>query len=161
MLDADELFLVTTQPDAYRHLGFPVHGDVIKEKGALGGIYSAIHYSSNHYVLTVACDLPFIRPQLLLYLLELCEAGDSLFDAIVPRVKNYPQGLIAVYSKTCLEPIKTCIDANRLQVIGFYPQVHTRYVDEPEYAAFDPKGLSFFNVNTPQDLEQAQQIDSV
>jgi len=29
-------------------------------------------------------------------------------------------------------------------------------VEEPEWSVFDPEGLTFFNVNTPQELAEAE-----
>ena len=60
---------------------------------------------------------------------------------VVPRFDGYPQGLHAIYSKACLEPIRRKLDADKLKVIGFYDEVRVRYVDEPEYAPFDADGL--------------------
>jgi len=150
--------LITNKPDAYVHLNLPMYGDLLPDKGSLGGIYTAIHHSQTDYTLTVPCDTPFIQPTLLRYMLMLQASEGSPFDVIVPRVENYPQGLHALYSKACLSPIRERLDADRLNVIGFYPQARARYVDESEYQPFDPKGLTFFNVNTPDELAQAQQI---
>lgn len=157
-LGQDETILITNRPDAYRHLGLTMHSDVIPEKGSLGGIYTAIYHSATPYTLAIGCDMPFVSPALLRFMIGLIDAPDGPFDVIVPRVENYPEGLHAVYGKTCLEPIRERIDADRLNVIGFYPKVRARYIDEPEYTPFDPRGLSFFNVNTPEELEQAQRI---
>lgn len=149
-----ETLLITNRPDEYAHLNLPMVGDVLPDKGSLGGIYTAIYYSQNSYTLTLACDMPFVSADLLKYMLSLRDG----FDVVVPRVDQYPQGLHAVYGKACLEPIRQRLDADRLKVMGFYELVHVRYIDEPEYQPFDPKGLSFFNVNTPEELEQARQL---
>ena len=146
--------LITNRPDDYAHLGLPMYTDVIPDKGSLGGIYSAIHHSGSEWTLTLACDMPFVRAELLQHMISL---RDDETDVIVPRVENYPQGLHALYRRTCLEPIRAKIEADRLKVIGFYGDVRVRYLDEPEYEPFDPAGLAFFNVNTPEDLEQAHQ----
>jgi molybdopterin-guanine dinucleotide biosynthesis protein A len=151
-LGQHETILVTNRPDDYSHLSLPMYTDVIPEKGSLGGIYSAITYSQNDYTLALACDMPFVNPELLRYMLTLC----AEFDIIVPRVDGYPQGLHAIYRKTCLGPIGEQLEADRLKVIGFYDSVRVRYLDEPEYLPLDPQKLSFQNINTPQELEAAQ-----
>jgi molybdopterin-guanine dinucleotide biosynthesis protein A len=153
-LGQSETLLITNWPDAYAYLGLPMYRDVIPDKGSLGGIYTAIHYSRTPYTLAIACDTPFVRPALFAYMVNLIGA----FDVIVPRVENYPQGLHAIYSKACLGPIRERLDADRLHVIGFYPKVNVRYLDKEEYAPFDLEGVSFFNINTPEELEQARQI---
>jgi molybdopterin-guanine dinucleotide biosynthesis protein A len=40
-------------------------------------------------------------------------------------------------------------------VISFLGAVRVRYVSEDEWARYDGEGLSFFNVNTEDDLKQA------
>jgi molybdopterin-guanine dinucleotide biosynthesis protein A len=146
--------LITNSPDDYAHLGLPMFGDVIPEKGSLGGIYSAIHHSQSEWTLALACDMPFVSAELLRYMISL---RDDSLDVIVPRVEKYPQGLHALYRRTCLEPIRAKIEADRLKVIGFYGDVRVRYLDESEYEKYDPSGKTFFNVNTPEDLQEARQ----
>lgn len=150
-----ELFLITNEPDSYAHLGLTMYGDVMPDKGSLGGIYSAIYHSHSHHTLVVACDMPFLNPELLRYLISL--AGDNV-DVVVPRVDQYPQGLHAVYSKNCLQPIKARLEADHLKVIGFYGDVQVRYVDEHEYELFGDAARSFFNINTPEDLLEARRL---
>ncbi len=150
-----ETFIISNKPDDYRHISLPIYTDVLPDQGSLGGIYTAVHYSRSHYTLVVACDMPFVSPELLRYMIGL---ADGTLDVIVPRVEKFPQGLFAIYSKNCLEPIRRKIDAGRLKVIRFYSDVQVRYLDEPEYEPYDPTRLSFFNVNTPEDLRHAQRL---
>jgi len=153
-LGQDETFLITNRPDDYAHLGLPMYNDVVPDKGSLGGIYSAVHYSRNLYTLVVACDMPFVNPILLEYMIVL--SNSETFDVIVPRVEGYPEGLHAIYGKACMEVIRSKLDADQLKVIGFYADVRVRYLDEVEYTPLDPKGLSFRNINTPDELREAQ-----
>jgi molybdopterin-guanine dinucleotide biosynthesis protein A len=152
-----ETILITNRPAAYAHLNLPVYTDVIQEKGSLGGIYSALVHSQSDFTLVVACDMPFVNADLLRYMLTLCTG----FDVTVPRTDGHPQGLHAVYRKTCLEPIHERLKADRLKVIGFYDSVQVRYLDEPEYLPLDPQKLSFQNINTPQELEAAQLLQQL
>jgi molybdopterin-guanine dinucleotide biosynthesis protein A len=151
-----ETLLITNRPTDYAHLGLLMYSDVLPEKGSLGGIYTAVHYSQNPYTLVIACDMPFVNPALLKYMISLADE----FDVVVPRSEGYPEGLHAIYSKKCLEPIRKRLDVNQLKVIGFYDDVRVRYLDEAEYQPFDAHGLSFYNVNTPQELEEAQKLAS-
>lgn len=157
-LGQNETLLITNRPDDYAHLGLPMVGDVFPDAGSLGGIYTAIYNSKNSHILVLACDMPFVKPKLLNYMLSVYNEENPPYDVIVPRVKEYPQGLHAIYSKQCLAPIKKCIAMNQLKVIGFYKDVNVRYIDEPEHQPFDRKGLSFFNVNTPEQLAEAEQL---
>jgi len=148
-----ETLLVTNSPGDYAYLGLPLYTDVIPGAGALGGIYSALHYAAHPHVLVVACDMPFLSRPLLAYLLELAPH----FDVVVPRAAEGVEPLHAVYGKACLEPIRRRLDAGRYKVIGFYDDVRVRYVDEAELREYDPRLRSFVNVNTPEEAAAAKE----
>jgi molybdopterin-guanine dinucleotide biosynthesis protein A len=103
--------------------------------------------------------MPFLNPALLRYMIELRNDEKGPFDVIVPRVKGYPQGFHAIYRATCLSPVRRDIESDKLKVIGFYDDVKVRYLDEPEYKAYDPEGRSFYNINTPEELQAAQRFN--
>jgi molybdopterin-guanine dinucleotide biosynthesis protein A len=150
----DETLIVTNRPDDYSYLGVPLFTDVLPDKGALGGIYSALYTATGRHVLCIACDMPFVVRPLLDYLISLIPAA----DAVVPRLAGEAEPFRAIYSRDCLGAIRAALDAGRMRVISFFPDVRVRYVDEAEIERFDPRHLSFFNVNTPADLEQARRL---
>ncbi|HLA42217.1 MAG TPA: molybdenum cofactor guanylyltransferase, partial [Aggregatilineales bacterium] len=154
----ESTLIIANRPDNYAHLGLPIYSDFIPDKGSLGGIYTAIHYSPSLYTFVIACDMPFVRVDLVRYMIGLCETGG--YDVIVPRVDNYPQGLHAIYNRSCLEPIRRKLDADRLKVIGFYDDVdvRVRYLEEHEYRRYDPHGHALQNINTPNELAEARRL---
>lgn len=151
-----ETFIVTNHPTRYKAFDMRLVEDVIPHKGALGGIYTAVDASLTDHVLVVACDMPFLQRRLMTMMIDQL-AGDPM-DVIVPRVAGYPQGLHAIYGKGCLPVIRERLDQNQLKVIDFYDEVGVRYLDETDYHTADPDQIAFFNVNTPEQLVQAQQI---
>jgi molybdopterin-guanine dinucleotide biosynthesis protein A len=133
----------------------PVHPDLIPGKGALGGLYTAIAQARHGHVLVVSCDQPLLNPDLLGYLIGLRNG----YDVVVPLNRDgQPEGTHAVYGKACLEPIHRRLEAGRLKVVGFYPDVRVREVPTGETDRFDPERWSFLNVNTPGDLAQARRL---
>ena len=151
----DETLIVTNRPDDYAYLDVPLYADVLPDKGALGGLYTALHAAQQARVLCVACDMPFVVRPLLDALVAL--AGEA--DVVMPRLAGEAEPFRAVYAPAaCLAPIRACLDAGRLRVISFFSQVRVRFVDEPELDRFDPQRLSFFNVNTPDDLAEARRL---
>ena len=150
-----ETILITNQPAAYEGFGLPMHRDILSGKGSLGGIYTALARAQCPDVLVLACDMPFISADLLRYMVSLI---DETADIIVPRVDGYPQAMHAIYKKTCLEPIRKQLEAQRLKIIRFYDQMRVRYLDEADYAPFDPEARSFTNLNTPAELAEAERL---
>lgn len=157
-----ETLLIANRPADYAHLGLPVFTDRIPGKGTLGGIYTALDVSQHDAVLVLACDMPLVRPALLAHMAALYAqraASDAPpYDVIVPRVAGRVQGVHAIYSTRCQPAIKADLAADRLKVIGFYEQVRVRYLDEADYAPYDPHGRSFMNVNTPDDLALVRRL---
>ena len=149
-----ESLIITNQPAEYAYLGVPLLGDVLPDKGPLGGLYTALHSATRPHVLCIACDMPFVVRPLLDFLISLIPEG----DAIVPRLSDEAEPFRAIYSRACLAPIRAALDAGRMRMISFFPDVRVRFVDEAEIDRFDPQHLSFFNVNTPDDLEQARRL---
>ena len=131
-----------------------MYSDILPDKGSLGGIYTALMRAQAPYVLVLACDMPFISGDLLRFMIA--QINDET-DIVVPRVDGYPQGMHAIYSKACLEPIRKQLEANRLKIIRFYDAMRVRYLDEADYGSLRPADArSFTNLNTPGELEQAR-----
>jgi molybdopterin-guanine dinucleotide biosynthesis protein A len=149
-----ETLIVTNRPDDYRYLGFPLFTDLLPEKGALGGLYTAIQASAQPHTLCIACDMPFVVRPLLDYVISLTSEG----DVVMPRLGGEAEPFRAVYAHACLGPIRAALEAGKMRVISFFPDVRVRFVDEAEIDRFDPQHLAFFNVNTPEDLEQARRM---
>lgn len=150
-----EVMIIANEREPYQYLGLPVYRDIIPHKGPLGGLYTALSHSGEDHALVVSCDQPFLSVPLMDYLVGL----RSEYDVVVPLNRDgYPQSMYAVYSRGCIEPIRRRLAADRLKVIGFYPDVRVREVAGEEIDQFDPERLSFFNVNTPEDLEEAQRL---
>ena len=119
--------------------------------GSLGGIFSGLDAASNGWTLVVACDMPFLNLALLRRMMALTEDA----DAVVPLIDGRPEPTHALYSKACLPFIEPRLISGDLKISGFYDQVRVRYLSEEDVAALDPEFLSFFNVNTPEDLDRA------
>ncbi|MGB3715630.1 MAG: molybdenum cofactor guanylyltransferase [Candidatus Promineifilaceae bacterium] len=148
----NEILIVTNDPDPYSYLGLPMVGDVYEDCGPLGGIHSALYHGKYQYLLVVACDMPWLERGLLDHMISLRETA----DVIVPRWGKFPEPLHALYSKSCLEPVESSLEAGILKVISFYGRLTVRFLDREEIERFDPEGRSFVNVNTPGDLADAE-----
>ena len=160
---ADELIVTTNHPEGYRFLGLPLFSDLKPGRGALGGLYTAIASASQPIVAVVACDMPFASPALLEAASKLLIAEGA--DVVIPREADQEgksggyEPLHAVYRReTCLPAIESAIAADQWKVIAWFPQVKIRVVTPEEITRYDPTGLAFWNVNTPEEFAQAEEI---
>jgi molybdopterin-guanine dinucleotide biosynthesis protein A len=144
------LLLVTNTPAEYAYLQLPMVEDLIKGLGPLGGIYTGLEVIEDENGLFVACDMPFLREDLLRYMVTL--RGD--FDAVVPRIDWMVEPLHALYTKKCLPSLRKFIRSQELQILKFFQKIRVRYLEEEEIRKVDPDLKSFFNINRPEDLER-------
>ncbi len=129
--------------------------DVAPDSGSLGGILTALIMEENT-VLVVACDMPFVTTDLLEALIE--KAND--YDVFLPESEG-PLGvepLCAVYAFSCVEPIWESIKAEDFRMTGFHHAVKVGTVPIDEVRRYGNPETLFFNVNTPDDLTQAEQL---
>ena len=125
--------------------------DIYADSGSLGGIFTGLTTANNDWGMVVACDMPFLNAGLMRHMLDLRPG----YDAIVPVPEGYPEPTHALYSKACLPHIERRLKAGQLKIAGFFDDVCVRYVGADEISRFDSERLSFFNVNTPEDLSRA------
>lgn len=131
-----------------------VVSDLLPGKGPLGGIYTALEYSASPYVFVMGCDMPYPNPGLIRLLLSRAPG----WEAVVPRRGTYIEPLFAVYSRDIRGRVRQRLERGRLKIHEALDELHVRYLEEEEIAALDPGFLSFFNVNTPGDLEEARRL---
>jgi len=156
-LNKDIIIVTATDKTFSQLLSYPgvrIVTDTYPGKGVLGGIYTGLAVSNTFYNLVVAGDMPFLNQALLRYMIQI----SSGFDLVVPRVGKLTEPLHAVYSKSCLAPIERLLNQGELKVRALFDLVKVRYVEAEEIDIYDPKHLSFFNVNTEADLARAQQL---
>jgi molybdopterin-guanine dinucleotide biosynthesis protein A len=150
----DEALVVTNTPDLYGFLGLPMVPDAFPDHGSLGGIYSGLAAAPGDAAFTVACDMPFLHPEVARLVIERAPRA----DVVVPRVGDQLQTLHACYGRACLAPMEACLRAGRLRVVGFFERVRVLEVGEVEVARHRDPAVVFMNVNTPEELEGARRL---
>ena len=156
---SSEIIIVTARgrslPQFSGNPSFRIVADAYLGRGALVGLATGLAASKARYNLAVACDMPFLNPALLRYMLGL-KTG---FDLVVPRIDDMVEPLHAVYAKSCLAPMERLLEQKKnVRINALFELVKVRYVGADEVDRFDPRRLSFFNVNTQADLERAEQL---
>jgi molybdopterin-guanine dinucleotide biosynthesis protein A len=146
----EEIILVTNSPLDYLDLNLRTVTDLRPGCASLGGVYTGLFHASHPHAFVAACDLPFLNQTLIQHLCNL-RAG---FDIVIPRTVDGLEPLHAVYSRRCLPFMEELLQAGNLKILDFLPRVKCREVGPAELLPFDPRLSSFFNVNTPEDLDR-------
>ncbi len=155
---ADRVVLVANDGEAFKSLGLETRPDLRPGLGALGGIFTAVSWAEElgyRGALVAACDMPFLSAGLLGRLAEDAEADEVVAPESESRRGLEP--LCAFYGAGCRAAIEAALDRGDRAVISFFPNVRLRVIPLAEIARFGNPELLFLNVNTPEDLERAEE----
>ncbi|MCL1891064.1 MAG: molybdenum cofactor guanylyltransferase [Coriobacteriia bacterium] len=164
---ADELIITTNEPESLKavchdtpcdfEFGPPRFcSDLFEERSALNGLHTALHYASNPLVAVVACDMIF--PSAPILLLERDMLVEQGADVAVPRVSHGYEPFHAVYRReTCLPLVKAALEKGQTKATIWYEQARLVELDKQTMLEIDPRGGTFINVNTPEELAAVEQ----
>jgi molybdopterin-guanine dinucleotide biosynthesis protein A len=156
---ADELIVTTNRPSEYGFLNLRLVSDLRPDRGALGGLYTAIASATHPLVAVVACDMPFASARLIEGMSRLLVENEA--DVAIAKSDEGYEPIHAVYRReTCLPAIESAIDTDQWKVIAWFPQVKVHVLTSEELNSLDPDGLAFWNVNTPEEFVEAERIAS-
>jgi molybdopterin-guanine dinucleotide biosynthesis protein A len=154
---AQEVIVTTNNPENYRFLGVPLFPDKIPNRGALGGLYTALSAASQPLVAVVACDMPFASTALLVAQRDALVESHS--DVAVPRLHSGLEPFHAVYRReTCLPLVEQALQADKWRADAWFGKALLRFFDEAEIRRYDPELRGFLNVNTPEELAEAEKL---
>ncbi len=151
---AAETFLIANDPAPLVSFGVAIYPDDAPGLGPLGGLATALRRASQPRIVLTACDMPFIRWSSVAHLLSLADSA----QVVMPRVGGEAEPLLAVYDRTCLPAIERSLAAGERRMVSFLPAVQVREVGEEELLSTDPTRMTFFNLNTPDDVTRAEKI---
>ena len=155
---ADDAVVVVNGAKRAGDLPLPGSAQVVIDRyagsGPLGGIYTGLSACSQQWGLVAACDMPFLNATLWQDIL----ARRRGHDAVVPILDGRPEPTHAAYSKECLPRIEERLEAGDLKIARFLDDVRVAWTPQARVEALDPGRLSFFNVNTQEDLDRAREL---
>lgn len=153
----EEIILVSNDVETYRFLELNTVCDDYPGQGPLAGIHAGLKHSSYDLNLVVACDMPFVSAKLGQMLLALTVTEE--YDAVIPIINGKQQPLFAVYRKGIFPKIEKCIREGNLRIKQLLKELHVLYVTEQELVTCTEDELEriFFNMNHPEEYEQAKQ----
>lgn len=145
------LAVVTKDVEPFRFLdGVYRVQDAFTEQHALGGITTALTAFPGKDCFVFACDMPSLNPRLIRHMLE----ERSEYDVLAPQSDRGLEPLHAIYTGRCLDRIASCIREKKWNLEAFVRMCRYRVVGPETVRALDPDGLSFVNVNTPEEFQK-------
>lgn len=159
-----EILVSSRSPNAGAPIGAPTILDETERLGPAGGILSALRYLSAHgktetAVFVCGCDMPLICGELVRHMVSLLASVRlSGHGAVACLTDRGVEPLHAVWSPEALPAVEAELAGGVRAVhrILESDRIGARMLEPHEWRAFDPEGRSFFNINTPEDLAQAE-----
>jgi molybdopterin-guanine dinucleotide biosynthesis protein A len=152
----EQVCVVIAQDSPSMQAEAPVVRDLIPDCGSLGGLYTGLRLAKTQHVFLAACDMPFLNPDIIRYMVCLKDQA----DIVISRWGSRFQPTHAVYGRNCLPVLEEMMNLQNRKIhsmIG-HPALRVRVIAESEIRQIDQDGRSMFNINTPSDLEQARSV---
>lgn len=121
----------------------------------LNGALTGFKTIQSEYTLLLACDTPFLSSKILNFVLDVCINK----NAAIPRWPNDDiEPLHAAYhAETAAKAAEIALENGKLDMRSMIENMQNiRYISTIVLREFDPKLTTFFNINTPNDLEKAE-----
>lgn len=147
-----ETLLVTNDPGRFAAWDMTLVTDLLAKRSSLTGIQAGLFYASQPFAFVTACDTPLLQPALIRVLLE---AVEDTIDVVIPQTDQGLEPLCAIYSQRCLQLITHQLERGDCRIRSFFQRARVRRIPEARLRQADPDLRSFFNINTPEDLERA------
>lgn len=152
-----KILIICNDFSDYAFLGLPLQRDILPDRGALGGLLTALTIAETPYVGLIAVDMPFASPPLLSYLLDQIQSSGA--DAILPSTPNGLEPLHGVYKRgTCLEFVREAIKEDQWRMTAWHQRARVEVLDPQKTREITGTEHTFFNVNTPDDLAAAEKL---
>ena len=155
----DEVLIIGDRPERENELSLPkciqYRSDELKGRGSIGGLYTGLKASDTLWSLVVACDMPFISRELIRFMLSIISKNRC--DAIVPVINGRYQPTHALYNSTCIPFIEKNISSGNFRMDSYFDEIYLEEISEDVINSIKGAELSFFNVNTEDDLFTARE----
>jgi len=143
----EEVIIVTNSPQLYEDIFCRKVPDIYYAQGSLAGIHSGLCHARTERIFVAGCDMPLLDPEVVR---ALCDASEGE-DVLIPALEGRTEPLHALYGKGCIESMEEVLDAGKRRIVSFFDRVRVRELGLEFFAGLDPEGLSFRNINTPEE----------
>ena len=149
-----ELWLVTNHPQTHLALNLPLVTDLVPFQGPLGGLATALFYARSPWVLLTSVDAPFLSPRLAAALAA--AAAKTTRPALVCRSQRNVEPFPGLYAVRLLSRLQDFFLQERRTFMAFLDPQRPEVWGPEIWRTFDPEGLSFENLNQPEDLARLE-----
>lgn len=162
-LQADPILInANSNPELFLDFNLPIIPDANEDfSGPLAGILAGMSWAQHHaskstHIFTVSTDVPFLPSDLIIRLQMFLQKEDK--SIILARSDGKIHPVIGLWPTSQKKELENALKAGVRKVLDWTRSQRTIYVDIPMIEKNGEIIDPFFNINTPADLEKAEEI---
>lgn len=134
--------LVSSNNVTLMQLGYPIVADTFKDNGPMAGIVACLEKAQNEICLVIACDTPFVSPNIYE---ELIRHMEDYKIVMASDEQGRPQPLIACYSKKIIAFLHDQLKKRKNALWMLSDHQEAKLISFPSH-------MFSLNINKPSDL---------
>jgi len=144
----EEVIISAAQPGLYEDLGLPIVYDEHMDFGPPEGIRQILRAANEDYVFICACDMPFIRRELVEFMASYISSDYECY-IIVDEDHLYP--LCGIYQRSVIPVVEDLIREGEHRIRELYKRRSTKFISL-EY--------TWFGKDVLQDIDTQEEYDN-
>lgn len=125
--------------------------DRVPARGPLEGLYNGLCHMKEEWGFLLGCDMPSPDPAVIKGMNIFCSVNN---DAVVAERQGFLEPLHAFYRKSCIGAVSSAMERGDGKIKQFYNDIRLTVINEKKLKEFGDQESSFFNLNTPHDVEK-------
>jgi molybdopterin-guanine dinucleotide biosynthesis protein A len=140
--------IISSSNHRFDSLGYLRISDEVPTAGPMGGIYTCLKHIRYDKAIVLACDMPFVSPEIISSLIEVSTSA----EVVVPlNFLNKPEPLTAIYSTGIIPVLSDMIQKGNYKMQELLKKVNSKLMY--------PVGINentFRNINTESDFRDLE-----
>jgi molybdopterin-guanine dinucleotide biosynthesis protein A len=148
----EDIVIVTNRQKLYEGFNCTLAEDILKDFGPLSGIHAGLLAAKSKYSYFLACDMPNINTDYILYMLNIINSKDFCKQGIITCYGDWLEPFNSFYSKELIPIIEQAYRENKFKIGSVLKKASIHYISEEEARSYSPDWNMFANINTKEDL---------
>lgn len=151
----DEIIIVARESAKYDKLGEIITFDELKGAGPIAGLHAGLKISSSMYCYLLACDMPVISDDLIVYMKNQIKSWP---DIVACYNVDFIEPFHAVYSKNLISLIEQQVNLGKRSLYNLMQNCRTEVLSDNMVKKLSAGLPIFTNLNTCNELDEIQAL---
>jgi molybdenum cofactor guanylyltransferase len=148
------ILISTSLEQDFSFTGLQTVNDRYPDSGPVAGIHACLQKSSTDHNLVIGCDLPFLKEDLLKYILQ----KSTAYQVVIPMQHYFKETMVGYYHKSCMQVLEQALRFKQYKILDAINPLATLFL-EVSHQPFYSEHL-FTNINYHHDLPSNKNPES-